>query len=127
LYANTDESVQLALENSPLPHKTNMTSVQDFKKFLDESPRFGFLWDYGHSIIAKWSEQEILDLGNRIVQMHLHGWDGESDHIPVQKSITDYSFLARPRFKRIPLILEYYGSVTEKQVLESKEFLKKWL
>lgn len=117
----------IAIENLQDPEKCIFSTVPELKRFFEINPEIGLLWDFGHSTIARWAVEDVLSFGERIKQMHLHGYDGQLDHIPVQNSITNYDFLSNIHIKKIPKILEYNGKVTNEEVLESRNFLKKWL
>jgi sugar phosphate isomerase/epimerase len=71
--------------------------------------------------------ENFLLLKEKIVEIHLHDSDGKIDHIPLGKGLLDLNLLKKVPIKDLPLIMEYGGVTSEKEMLEAKKVADSFL
>jgi sugar phosphate isomerase/epimerase len=87
-----DYDVEIAIENVPKPFSFLMRSVEDFKRFYDKVDEdIGLASDIGHAHINGQTELFIKTFANKIVHIHAHDNDGQSDqHLGVGYGTVDW-------------------------------------
>ena len=123
-----ERSLSFAIENVPSTVvKPALLSAQDFREFFEDFPSLSLLLDVGHALVEN-RLPEFLELKEKIVELHLHDAVGETDHIPLGEGELDLSLLKRiPGLKNLPLVMEYGGRTSEKEMLAAKEVAEAFL
>lgn len=128
----SDSSVEILIEN--LFNSQIAIFPEQILNLIEaiDSDHVNALWDVGHSIIAsKLYDLDLLDfprvLGRKIKAVHLHGVEGNRDHLPFRKDnlpVEPVCLLRSSGFKG-PLVLEVIpnkmsdGLITAKKQIES--------
>ncbi|MFC3769068.1 sugar phosphate isomerase/epimerase family protein [Paenibacillus sp. GCM10012303] len=97
-------------------------------ELLSASPNFRLTWDVGHDAKAGFAEKEVFDrYRSRVRHMHLHDYNGKSDHQPLYKGIVplgDRLSLAREHDWTVVIEVKTGDSLTESvEALRSRGFM----
>lgn len=111
-----DHNVKPAIENTMEPFVMNTT--QDFKRFYTElGEDIGMVLDTGHAHLHKELDNFLTELPDRIVHMHVHDNDGQSDrHMGIGRGTIDwnmFSILTKKSAFRGTLVAESVEHVEE--------------
>ena len=119
---NEKEKFKLAIENISSNENKALVFGKNFRKVFDAFPSFGLLFDLGHSLSDS-TYSDLMTFSDKIKEIHLHKPVGEKIHLPVEEKDLE---LLKPikQIKDIPVIIEHFKGVTEKQILEEKELFE---
>lgn len=100
-----DRGVMLAIENASDFH---LPFIQRALKRLSESQGFALTWDIGHDASSRYQDREVLmQYDPRIRHMHLHDYDGKSNHqVPMTGSVDIRSALAFAEERQLRVVIE---------------------
>lgn len=121
---NKKERFNLAIENITSNENKALVYGKNFRKVFGSFPSFGLLFDLGHSLSDK-TYNDLMNFSDKIKEVHLHKPVGKKIHLPVEEKDLN---LLKPikQIKRIPVIIEHFNGVTEKQILEEKELFERF-
>jgi len=119
---NSEKKFQIVIENITATEEKALVSGKKFKEVFDKFPEIGLLLDLGHSISDN-TYDELIKFNEKIMEVHLHMPVKEKIHQPVNEKALE---MLKPikQLKKIPVIIEHFTGVTEKQVLEEKELFE---
>ena len=123
-----DYGIKLCIENLPNPKTVLLSKVEDFSSMLEQFPRLGLLIDVGHSPSLFSDPYWFECFKDRIFEMHIHDFSRAKglDHQVVGSGDLDFKrIFSSEVIRRIPLILEHSAMVSEPELLEERELLKK--
>jgi len=112
----------LVIENITSTEEKALVYGKNFEKVFEKFPFFGLLFDLGHSITDK-TYTDLIQFKEKIKEVHLHKPIGKKIHLPVSEEELE---LLKPikQIKEIPVIIEHFKGVTEKQILDEKELFE---
>ncbi len=112
----------LAIENITSTEEKALVYGKNFEKVFSKFPFFGLLFDLGHSITDK-TYSDLMEFKDKIQEIHLHKPEGKKIHLPVSEKDLE---LLKPikQINSIPVIIEHFKGITEKQILEEKELFE---
>ncbi len=91
-----DHGLKTAIENTPEPYPFLMTNVKQFKRFYNEvNEDVGMVLDIAHANINGQIESFLTTFADKIVHMHAHDNNGESDqHLGIGYGNIDWKKVA---------------------------------
>ncbi|MBU2100961.1 hypothetical protein KKG83_03395 [Candidatus Micrarchaeota archaeon] len=112
----------LAIENITSTEEKALVYGKKFQKVFDSFPSINLLFDLGHSLSDK-TYPDLMDLSEKIKEIHLHRPFNGKIHQPVTEKELE---LLKPikQIKKIPVIIEHFSEISEKQILEEKELFE---
>jgi hypothetical protein len=115
-------NLTIAVENITATEEKALVHGKKFGEVFSEFPSFGLLFDLGHSLSDK-TYNELMSFDHKIYEVHLHRPFNGKIHQPVTEKELE---LLRPikQIKKIPVVLEHFNGITEKQILEEKELFE---
>jgi len=92
----SDYGVKIAIENVPEPYAFLMKSVEDFKKFYEETDEgVDLVLDIGHANINGQVELFLKTFSDKIVHVHAHDNVGKDDqHLGIGYGNVDWNSIA---------------------------------
>lgn len=122
---NNSIGIKIALENINSNEDNALVSGNDFRQIFTDFPSLGLLFDVGHAI-ADNTTNSLIELKNKIIQIHLHVPNNENIHLPVQKE--DLKLIQDiPNLKEIPIVLEHFKNIPVEEILEEKKLVEGFL
>ncbi|PIN99074.1 MAG: hypothetical protein COT90_01235 [Candidatus Diapherotrites archaeon CG10_big_fil_rev_8_21_14_0_10_31_34] len=121
---NKKQKFSLAIENISSNENKALVFGEKFQKVFDSFPSFGLLFDLGHSLSDN-TFSDLMQFKDKIKEIHLHKPIGEKIHLPVSEKELDLLKQIK-QIKEIPVIIEHFKGVTEKQILEEKELFEEF-
>jgi len=111
--------IKFAIENMPDHIEPIIHTYFEYLEIFERFPQLGFLLDIGHAIESHGDPYWFLkDLSHKIVEIHLHDYDGKKDHCILGKGKGNFEkILSFPIFKKVPIILEYAPEAMEKELI----------
>jgi sugar phosphate isomerase/epimerase len=109
----SDHGLRIAIENTPEPYPFLMTNVEEFKRFYNEvNEDIGMILDIAHAHINGQIESFLVTFADKIVHMHAHDNNGESDqHLGIGYGNIDWKKVAALTKK-----ISYGGIITVESV-----------
>jgi len=119
---NSAKNFSLVVENIISTSESALVYGKNFEKVFSSFPSFGLLFDLGHSLTDN-TFKDLMHFKEKIKEIHLHKNTGKKIHQPVTEKELE---LLKPikQINKIPVIIEHFIDVTEKQVLEEKELFE---
>ncbi|MFH1663503.1 MAG: hypothetical protein ABH986_01685, partial [archaeon] len=119
---NPGNKFELVIENITSTEEKALVYGKNFEKVFSSFPSLGLLFDLGHSLSDK-TYPDLIQFSGKINEIHLHRPVGKKIHQPVTEKELE---LLKPikQIKKIPVIIEHFKGITEKQVLEEKELFE---
>ena len=141
LLPRVEECIDYCLEKSlccGIPFAVETLQRHSYSMFFERDeylalfakyPDLRLLIDIGHCLETFGDPYWFMDtFGDRVAQMHMHDYDGTTDHIPLGTGVADLEKIFSYPFTRgIPLIFEHAANVSEDQVLAEKRLLDSYL
>ncbi|MCD6446326.1 sugar phosphate isomerase/epimerase [Candidatus Bathyarchaeota archaeon] len=92
----SDYGLMIAVENTPEPYSFLLKRVEDFEKFYSEfDVGLGVALDVGHANICGQTEKFLTVFRDKIVHLHVHDNDGQSDlHLGVGEGTVNWERVA---------------------------------
>lgn len=119
---NQEKNFSLAIENISSTEEKALVYGKNFEKVFNAFPSFGLLFDLGHSLSDS-TFTDLMQFKDKIQEIHLHKPVGKKIHLPIKEK--DLELLKSiKQIKSIPVIIEHFKGVTEKQILEEKELFE---
>jgi len=119
---NSGNNYRIAIENITSTQEKALVHGKKFEEVFNEFPFLGLLFDLGHSLTDK-TYPDLINFKDKIQEIHLHKPVGKEIHQPVTEKELE---LLKPikQIKKIPVIIEHFNGVSEKQILEEKELFE---
>ena len=128
---SNETGIKFAVENIPnVPAPALLQTSEDFESMFSEFLDVFLLFDFGHAMLEG-KVEEFLQLNERAAEMHLHYTKPTDtimdDHNPFPEKF-DFSQLKKiKQLNKIPLIFEHGNNVSEKEILQEKKQLERFL
>jgi sugar phosphate isomerase/epimerase len=119
---NSLNKFDVLIENITSTEEKALVYGKNFSKVFSSFPSVGLLFDLGHSLSDK-TYNDLMQFSAKIQEIHLHKPSGQKIHLPIEEKDLE---LLKPikQIKKIPVIIEHFKGITEKQILEEKELFE---
>ncbi len=126
-----DYDIKIIIENMETALGASYpSSKNDFQNIFDMFPDIGLLFDVGHAL-QHGNLSELIELDGNICEIHLHDLKNASDRTRAHYAIKDISFFEPLkkilRKNSVISIFEHGADVSEKEILEEKKLLEKFM
>ncbi len=117
-----EKQFTLAIENITSNEEKALVYGKNFGKVFDKFPSLNLLFDLGHCLTDN-TYSELMNFTEKIKEIHLHNTVDGKIHQPIKEKDLE---LLKPikQLKDIPVIIEHFNGITEKQILEEKELFE---
>jgi sugar phosphate isomerase/epimerase len=121
--------IKIGLENRF--HIEQIPTFEEASFLINElkSDRVGIWLDTGHLMVQATKlnfdfYQKVEKFKNKIFGLHLHDFNGTTDHIPVGEGRLDYVRLFETLSQNVSIVLEYSSNLNKNKVIKSIELVK---
>ncbi|PIO08975.1 hypothetical protein COT47_00385 [Candidatus Woesearchaeota archaeon CG08_land_8_20_14_0_20_43_7] len=120
--------IPFAIETMQRVNKSVFLEREEYLEVFAKYQDLRLLIDIGHCYHSYNDPFWFLDnLSDRVVEMHVHDFDGKLDHIPLGTGICDMEKLFSYEItKKIPLIFEHAGNISKEDILKEKKLVENY-